>query len=316
MFRIIGELAVIFTTSAMRHLFFNTAAKHFTTITLLSFFLLNRVSAQSYQEEIKSWYQSRETSLKAENGWLNLVGLLWLEEGKNTFGSGDKVNVKFPEGTIPAEAGYFNLQNGIVMQYAAKGTPIMIAGKPADQAIIFDSAAHVAPVSAYKDLRWSIIKRGSKFGVRLRNVKSQAVTAFKGIEHFPVDSGWKVTATLRKTDVNNISITNVLGQVNAQNSPGKLYFSINGKEYTLDALEEGGKLFIIFGDETSGSTTYPAGRFLSAEKTTDGGKTVLDFNKAYNPPCAFSDFATCPLPPKQNILSVAITAGEKNYSHH
>jgi uncharacterized protein (DUF1684 family) len=226
------------------------------------------------------------------------------------------VNLKFPKGTIPAEAGYFNLQNGIVTQHAAKGIALQVAGAPSDKAVIFDSAAHIAPVSAYKDLRWTIIKRGNKVGLRLRDVRSKAVTAFKGIEHFPVDSGWKVTATLRNTGLNNISITNVLGQVNAQNSPGKLYFSINGKEYTLHALEEGDKLFIIFGDETSGSTTYPAGRFLSADKTTEGGKTVLDFKKAYNPPCAFSDFATCPLPPKQNILPVAITAGEKNYSIH
>lgn len=296
--------------------FFALTKKRIPAILLFLFLAANQVSAQSYQDDIKSWYQSRETSLTAENGWLNLVGLLWLEEGRNTFGSGGKVNIKFPKGTIPSEAGYFELQNGIVTQYAARGIALQVAGKESDKAIIFDSAANIAPVSAYKDLRWTIIKRGTKVGVRLRNVNSQAVTAFKGIEHFPVDSTWKVTATLRKAGLTNISITNVLGQVNAQNSPGKLYFAINGKEYTLDALEEGGKLFIIFGDETSGSTTYPAGRFLSAEKTTDGGKTVLDFNKAYNPPCAFSDFATCPLPPKQNILPVAITAGEKNYSIH
>jgi uncharacterized protein (DUF1684 family) len=316
LFVTIRQLAVIITPSTMPHSILNSAAKHLKAIALLSIFVVNQVAAQTYQDDIKSWYQSREKSLTAENGWLNLVGLLWLEDGKNTFGSGDRVNIKFPKGTIPAEAGYFDLKNGVVTQYAEKGTAILVGGKAADQAIIFDSASHTTPVSAYRDLRWTIIKRGSKFGVRLRNVKSEAVTAFKGIEHFPVDTGWKVTATLHQTGVNNISITNVLGQVNAQNSPGKLYFSLNGKEYTLDALEEGGKLFIIFGDETSGSTTYPSGRFLSAEKTTDGGKTVLDFNKAYNPPCAFSDFATCPLPPKQNILPVAVTAGEKNYSHH
>jgi uncharacterized protein (DUF1684 family) len=299
----------------MRH-FSSKSIKISAAILIISFNLIHQASAQSYQDDIKSWYQSREKSLTAENGWLNLVGLLWLEEGKNTFGSGDKVKLKFPKGTIPAEAGYFHLQNGIVTQYAAKGTALLVAGKAADKAIVFDSAARIALVSAYKDLRWTIIKRGSKVGIRLRNVKSTAVTAFKGIEHFPVDSSWRVTATLRNTGLNNISITNVLGQINAQNSPGKLYFTINGKEYTLDALEEGDKLFIIFGDGTSGSTTYPAGRFLSAEKTTEGGKTILDFNKAYNPPCAFSDYATCPLPPKQNILPIAITAGEKNYSHH
>ncbi|MBE7169072.1 MAG: DUF1684 domain-containing protein [Williamsia sp.] len=275
------------------------------------------LSAQSYQDDMNAWYQGRAKGLTAENGWLNLVGLYWLDEGKNTFGSGNGVKIKFPKGTIPGEAGYFELEDGVVTQYAANGIKILVDGQAQEKATIFDSTQRRAPVSAYENLRWTIIKRSSKIGIRLRDLKSSSVSHFKGIDHYPADTSWIVTATLHSTaGLNSIAITNVLGQVNAQESPGKLHFSIGGQEYTLDALEENNKLFIIFADGTSGKTTYPAGRFLSAEKPTDGGKTILDFNKAYNPPCAFSAYATCPLPPKQNVLPVEITAGEKTYGHH
>jgi uncharacterized protein len=125
-----------------------------------------------------------------------------------------------------------------------------------------------------------------------------------------------VEATLEKnSEVRSISITNVLGQTSAQASPGRLAFTLNGQRYTLDALEEGKELFIIFADETSGNGTYPSGRFVYAEKQGPDGKTTLDFNKAYNPPCAFTPYATCPLPPKQNFLPIAVTAGEKDTGH-
>lgn len=285
-------------------------------IVLACLFCATNLSAQSYQNEINAWYQTRSKSLTAENGWLNLAGLYWLEEGKNSFGSDEHEKIKFPPGTIPGEAGYFELKNGIVTQYTSNGITILVNGQATKKAIIFDTISRTAPVCAYENLRWIIIRRGSKTGLRLRDLKSKSVSTFRGIEHYPADTNWIVTATLRTTTgLNSIAITNVLGQVNAEKSPGKLYFSISGREYALDALEEGNNLFIIFADATSGETTYPSGRFLLAEKTSNGGKTTLDFNKAYNPPCAFSDYATCPLPPKQNILPIAVTAGEKTYHH-
>jgi uncharacterized protein (DUF1684 family) len=166
-------------------------------------------------------------------------------------------------------------------------------------------------------LRWTIIKRGDKIGVRLRNLKSSAAIDFKGVPRFAVDSFWRIAATLQPAGNGaNILITNVLGQTSVQKSPGKLVFKFNGAQYSLDALEEGNELFIIFADATSGSTTYPSGRFLSAKKPDADGHTVIDFNKAYNPPCAFTDYATCPLPPKQNDLPFPVTAGEKYDGHH
>ena len=166
---------------------------------------------------------------------------------------------------------------------------------------------------ALGSLRWNIIQREEKIGVRLRDLASVVLTSFNGTERFALDSNLKLLAHLEPAQQNKLLIANVLGQISPLASPGKLVFNIMGTTYTLDALEEGDELFILFGDATSGKETYPAGRFLYTNKPDANGNTIIDFNKAFNPPCAFTKFATCPLPPKQNILPIAIKAGEKNY---
>ena len=277
------------------------------------------VRAQSsYGDELEQWHKDRVASLKAEDGWLNLVGLHWLSPGRNTFGSGEQVAIKFPTGKIPANAGYFELTEGVVKMVVASGVNITVNGAPVKEAIIFHKDSTRSPEVRCGDLKWNIIKRDDKFGIRLRNLKAAAVESFKGIERYAVNDNWRLKATLKPTVASaGISITNVLGQTNTQASPGKLEFIIDGKTYTLDALD-GGKeeLFIIFGDETNGVETYPSGRYLYAKRPGPDGVVILDFNKAYNPPCAFTPFATCPLPPRQNILPITVTAGEKNYGLH
>lgn len=275
------------------------------------------VSAQSlsaYEKEISEWHTKRINSLKSDFGWLNLVGLIWLKEGKNSFGASNGVQLKFPEGSITDEAGYFELQNGTVVLHANDKTVIKVNDQSVKDAVVYSPDSIHQPICSYGSLRWTIIKRDDKIGIRLRDLNSAAVKNFKGIEQFAVDSTYKVKAYLQKNQIaSSISITNVIGQTNAQKSPGKLIFSLQGKQYTLDALEEEGKLFIVFGDITSGKETYAAGRFIYADMPDANGNTILDFNKAYNPPCAFTPYATCPLPPKQNILPIAVTAGEKDY---
>lgn len=291
--------------------------KKLATLIILAVTVHSFAQNNSYQTQIDNWHKQREESLKRENGWLNLVGLLWLHEGKQSFGDGDNVEIKFPKGTITNNAGYFELNNNTVTLYVNDGTDISINGKLIKQAIVF-SPGSIRPINcSYKTLRWAIIKRDDKIGIRLRDLNSEVVKNFNGIERFPVDSNYKVTAHLQKPETPSIiSITNILGQTNQEKTPGKLVFTLQGKQYTLDALQEGKELFIIFGDATSGKETYPSGRFLSVPLPDADGNTLLDFNKAYNPPCAFTPYATCPLPPKQNILPVAINAGEKNYGHH
>ncbi len=290
---------------------------------IFSFIVLIIVSSSvlfaqsSYEKEIEIWKQKRIDYLKSENGWLNLVGLYWLQQGKNNFGSGDDVQIKFPKKSIPANAGYFELNGTTVTMFVNQSVDIKISNQNLNKVIVFSVDSIHTPIAAYGSLRWTIIKREDKIGVRLRDIKSPAVTEFKGIERFAVDSNFKVRAHLQKTEnPANILITNIIGQTSPQLTPGKLVFTLQGKQYSLDALEEEDQLFIIFGDATSNKETYPSGRFLYASKSNADGYTILDFNKAFNPPCAFTKFATCPLPPKQNILSIAITAGEKNYNHN
>jgi uncharacterized protein (DUF1684 family) len=164
---------------------------------------------------------------------------------------------------------------------------------------------------------WTIIKREDKMGVRLRNLKAKTLVNFKGIERFPIDGNWRVKASMVAPSQNLLMITNVIGQTTATKTAGKLIFVIQNKEYSLDVIDEGGpKYFIVFADETAGKTTYGAGRFIEIDKPDALGNTEIDFNNAYNPPCAFTAFATCPLPPPQNRLKLAITAGEKNYGNH
>jgi hypothetical protein len=167
-------------------------------------------------------------------------------------------------------------------------------------------------------LSWTIIKRGERYGVRLRDHEHPALQNFAGIETFPIDSTWRVEATF---EFNNpphlIAIPTVLNTINEEPSPGAVVFKINGKTYRLDATGKmtDKELFVIFADQTNGKETYGAGRFLYVPTPSKTGKTIIDFNKAYNPPCAFTAYATCPLPPEQNKLPVRITAGEKNYAH-
>lgn len=279
------------------------------------------VSAQNraaYLKQTDDWHAQRIENLKKENGWLNLVGLYWLSPGKNSFGSGANNKIIFPKGTIPKNAGYFQLNDdSTVILVPLPAVNITIDNKTIGTQQVFNKEAVSNPTVSYRALRWTIIKRKEKIGIRLRDLNSAALSQFKGIARFPVDTAWKLEAVLDTLNRSaGVAITNVLGQTNVERSAGKLLFTLHNKTYSLDALEEGDELFIIFGDATNGESTYPSGRFLYAPKPGPSGKIILDFNKAYNPPCAFTIYATCPLPPKQNLLPIAVTAGEKDYGHH
>lgn len=285
------------------------------TIILISVSLFSKAQ-QNYTASINAWHEQRIANLKKENGWLNLVGLYWLQPGKNSFGSGSAMQVQFPTGTITNDAGYFELTGNTVRLHVNINTAVQINGNEKNDVIIFSADSTRPALCSYGSLRWTIINRDEKIGIRLRDLDSKQQKEFGGIQRFDVDSNFKVTAYLEKTLRSSIAITNVLGQTNNLQTPGKLNFTLHGVRYSLDALEEGNELFIIFGDKTSGTETYPSGRFLYADKPGADGTTILDFNKAYNPPCAFTPYATCPLPPPQNILPIAITVGEKNYGEH
>ncbi|HEX7181224.1 MAG TPA: DUF1684 domain-containing protein [Thermoanaerobaculia bacterium] len=277
----------------------------------------------SYRQEIETWRKDRFDGLKSEDGWFSLVGLFWLDEGENRFGSDPGVNkVILPEGRSPKVAGAFVREGKSVRVKAEPGAPrapredITLDGKPVTGAMELKSDATGKPtVLRLGSLSFHVIERGDKIGVRVKDSRSPALAAFHGLDYFPIQPAWRIEARFEPYQpAKKVPIPNVLGQVSDEPSPGAVVFDWQGKTYRLDAIqgsEEGG-LFLIFADETNGKDTYGAGRFLDTDPPKDG-KVVVDFNTAYNPPCAFTSFATCPLPPQQNKLALRIEAGEKKY---
>lgn len=264
-----------------------------------------------YISQIKEWHNKRIENLKKENGWLNLVGLFELKQGENKFGSNKNNNIVFPEGKAPDYIGTFTLKDSVVTVKINKGVDVKSNGNIVTTLELKNDMQGVPTVLEYGTLRWFIIKRGDDYFVRLRDVDAPLVKSFKGIDTYPINSDWKLEAKLLPFNPpKKVSVANILGKVEEDISPGTLVFTKDGKEYSFDALYEGDQYFIIFADETSGNGTYGAGRFLYADKVDSTGKTIIDFNEAFNPPCVFTKYATCPLPLKQNHLKMKVTAGE------
>lgn len=290
-------------------------------IDAICFFAFCRLAAQSttpsYTTELQQWNQQREQFLQSEGGWLNLAGLLWLQAGINTIGTDSSQQLRLPEVGAPPKAGIIVWENNEVRLQGFSEAGFTINEKPVTQALLFSHGMISAPVVAIGPLRFTVIARGNKLGLRVRNLQHPALQRFAGLERFSADTNFRVTAKFMPAGpFKTITITNVLGQTSEQPSPGTLIFQLNNQTYTLQCMEEDQQLFIVFGDETNGVSTYGAGRFVYAPLPDAQGKVMLDFNKAFNPPCAFTPFATCPLPPKQNQLAVAIEAGEKDYEQH
>jgi uncharacterized protein (DUF1684 family) len=273
-----------------------------------------KFDAAEHKKQVDEWRENRFARLKTEDGWLTLIGLFWLQEGENRFGSDPSNKLVFPKGKAPAKAGSFKVAKGVVRLEAAPGVTITSGGKPVQSAVLKSDTTGEPTILDLGDLRFYVIDRGGKLGVRLRDREHPARKAFQGIPCSPVNPKWRVEAKLEKQD-KKIPILNILGMVEQTPSPGTLVFQIDGKTYRLDPIIEQGETdyFVIFGDQTNGKETYGAGRYVYAAPPGADGKVILDFNKAYNPPCVFSPYATCPLPPKQNKLGLRVEAGEKNY---
>jgi uncharacterized protein (DUF1684 family) len=275
-------------------------------------------SPEAYRHEIDSWRATRDSNLRDPNGWLTLVGLFWLDEGDNRVGSDPRNRVALP-GKAPAFAGTLVRHGTAVTVRAEPGSGLVSDGGPVTEMSMAPDAKGKPKVLRLGSISFFVIKRGDRLGVRVKDSQSAALAAFHGVQSYPADPGWRVVARFEPHPrPTSIPITNVLGMTEQDPSPGVVVFEHGGKTYRLDALDNGdGSLELLFADATTGRETYGAGRFLDTDPPHDG-KVVVDFNKAYNPPCAFTTFATCPLPPRQNRLAVAVTAGEKKYGegHH
>ena len=269
----------------------------------------------AYIASINAWHNQRITNLKKENGWLNLAGLYWLKQGENKFGTDLDNDVVFPKGTAPGVIGTFILTDSIVTVKINPGIRVTSSNKPVTEMKLENDLSDNPTVLSLGYLRWFVIKRSNDmYGIRLRNLNASLVRKFKNIDTYPINEDWKITAGYKPyKPFKIISIPSIIGSVEQDTVRGFLEFNYKGNAYRLDPLEEDDQYFIIFADETNSVETYGAGRFLYTGKPDSSGKVIIDFNKAYNPPCAFTKFATCPLPPKQNYLHLRITAGEKKY---
>lgn len=275
------------------------------------------INPEEYAKSIEEWKQKRIANLKSENGWLNLVGLYWLKEGQNPFGSSEINNIVFPK-NAPEFIGNIILYKGNLSIQIEKDVDVYINDSLLKESDILTDNDQNTTRFRLGSFRWHIIKRGEKYGIRLRDLESPLISQINEIPSFPVDLNWRIEATFERFDEpKEIAIPDVLGNTNFEKYYGLLKFKIDGTEYSLIPTGDGitQDFFVIFADGTSAEETYGAGRFLSVEKPDEDGKTYIDFNKATNPPCAFTAFATCPLPPKENILSVRILAGEMIGEH-
>ena len=264
----------------------------------------------AYVKAFDDWKTEQTDDLK--KNWLSLAGLFWLKPGANTFGTDPSNVIVFPKG--PAHAGEFDLQGQDVtvkMQADAQAT---IDGKPVATAKLdADVTKHATRVDM-GSLRFHVIVRGQRVGIRVRDSESAAIRDFKGMTFYPLDLNYRVTAQWIPSDgTKTVDVPTAIGDVSKEKVPGSVAFKLNGEELKLTALGGDPKtgLFFVFTDPTAkGAETYPGGRFLDTGPV-ENGTISLDFNRAYNPPCAVTPYATCPLAPKENRLTVAVTAGEK-----
>ena len=266
--------------------------------------------------EVEAWRAKRLERLTSESGWLTLVGLYWLHDGENRFGTDAANDVVLPAGTAPARAGSFRLASGRVRVTAPAEAGVTIAGtKGTDREVRTDAEGAPDEIKVGR-LTLTVIKRGDRIGIPRQGPGEP------GPHRVPRSCRTRSVRSIGSRRSSSyetpkeIKIPTVLGTTETLTAPGSVRFVLQGQELTLmPVLEEpdAKELFFIFRDRTSGKETYEAGRFLYSELPKNG-KVTIDFNRAYNPPCAFTPYATCPLPPRDNWLAVPIEAGEKKYA--
>ncbi|WP_340104005.1 DUF1684 domain-containing protein [Rhodohalobacter sp. 8-1] len=266
----------------------------------------------NYEQLHQEWLDYRISVLTDTTGWLRLQNLIWFDEGPNSFGSGENQDIQFPEGSIAENAGTFILDDGSVTMVVNNGINVRHEGESVDTLKMVGDDIEERIHATHGPLTWFIDKRGDQRGVKVFSMDTPKADRFDGFPMYPIQQEWYHNALfVPHEEETNIEIVNVLGEVVDRYSPGRVEFQINGERYSLDAFESSSGLFLMFSDATSKTETYQAGRYMIVPPPGDDGFLILDFNKAYNPPCAYNPFTTCQLPPSQNRLDVAIPAGEK-----
>ena len=266
------------------------------------------VTQADYQTEIDAWRVEREERLKADTGWLTMAALYFLTEGPNSFGASPINDLVLPSG--PDEAGVFELRNRQVSVRAAAGQTLTINGEGVSQASLYPRERRATITIG--DLSMWVHYSGDRLAIRVSDKNSPIRRNFTGLRWFPVDDAYRVRARFVPHEPITLQFPNILGDLEPFTSSGTITLTLGGEQITMRPVDSGDRLWFIFRDLTSGSETYPAARFLYADAPEDGW-TTLDFNRAYNPPCAFNPYTTCPLPPQENRVRVRVEAGEMDY---
>ena len=276
------------------------------------------VDSTAYAAETQEWRGKRLDAIAGPDGWSTLAGLFWLDSARYSIGSAAPNTIVLPADHTPKAFGTLTRTDSAFVFRAAKGVQVMVDSALVDSVRIASDKGVRPTVMRAGSVTYRVIERVGRFALRVKDSLYVLRRDFKGLEYFPLDTSMRVLARLvPHATPRTLRILNVIGQTDEYRSPGMLEFRIAGKPYHLTASFEGTDTtvyFVIFRDQTSRATTYPAGRFMYATPVDSAGYTILDFNRAFNPPCAFTAFATCPLPPAENVVTVAITAGEKRYA--
>ncbi|HEX7071155.1 MAG TPA: DUF1684 domain-containing protein [Rhodothermales bacterium] len=272
---------------------------------------------RAHRKKVEAWHARRVANLTAPDAWLSLTGLFWLKQGENRFGFGSANDVTFPDSAGPAYLGSYILDADSVRAVLAPSSGVLVDGSAHGDTFGVVTDLYEAPTMfEYGSISWYVIDREGKLGIRLMDSLNVARRTFAGIERYPVNREWRIKGRFIPYDPpRSMVVPTVLDEPATLESPGAVEFEIGGEKHRLDVVGEpdAKRLWIIFADPTNRSDTYPAGRYLYIDAPTASGAVEIDFNMSYSPPCAFSDYATCPFPPPQNRMRVPVEAGEKRW---
>ena len=270
------------------------------------------LSPHDYAAEIEAWRTEREARLKADDGWLTLAGLFFLDEGDNSFGSSPQNDIVLRTG--PERAGIITLRDGRVGVRAVEGQTLVVNGRWVEAAQLWPCKGPNRPTITLGPLSLFCHASGDRLAMRLRDSESEIRGEFTKLRWYPVDESFRIRGLFVPHDKpRTMELPNTLGDVVTLRTSGSVALTVKGEALRLTAIDYDGRLWFVFSDRTGGNETYPAARFLYANLPDLDGRTTVDFNQAYNPPCAFNPYTTCPLPPPENQLEVRIEAGELDY---
>ncbi len=272
---------------------------------------------ETYRDDLELWKAQRRESVGGTNGWTTVAGLHWLALGGNSIGTNINNAIVLSAGIAPGRLGTLWRSGNEVRFEAFPGVAAKVNTLPVGSAVLRSDAGGAKPdMLTVGSLRMFVIQRGDRLGLRVRDQSSPARLGFRGLEYFPVAAQWRFVGRFEPySPPRRVRITDVTGAVNDEPCPGAVVFTVRGREHYLSVMEDepGGDYLIVFRDATAGASTYAAGRFLKVPRPGRDEPVIIDFNRAYNPPCVFTDFATCPLPPPENALPFPIEAGERKY---